>query len=280
MSGFMAAIECAQYEFIRQLVYDQSRINLGPDRKELVSSRLRKRLRALNLDSIGDYCDLLRSPQGAEEVTGLLDVISTNVTDFFREAKHFDFLTKTALPQWQQDRKGSPAEKFMVWSAACSSGEEPYTIALVLAEYFRTRPGGGWGILGTDISSRMLERAQQAIYLRERVAVPQNELLPRYFQKGGGDWEGHLRVKNSLREHVEFRRLNLTQGPYANVGMFHAIFCRNVMIYFDRKTQEQLIPRLTEHLMPGGHLFVGHSESLIGVQHGLKTIQPSVYRKS
>lgn len=274
----MAAIESSQYEFIRQLVYDRSRINLGPDRKELVCSRLRKRLRALSLDTIEEYCDLLRSSEGNQEVAGLLDVISTNVTDFFREAKHFDFLETTALPQWL-DKRQRPGDKFMVWSAACSSGEEPFTIAVVLAEFFRKSPGGGWGILGTDISGRMLEQAEQSVYREERVKVPNKELLPRYFQRGVGAWEGHLRVKSCLRDNVEFRRFNLTQWPYQGVGTFNAIFCRNVMIYFDRATQEQLILHLAQHLAPGGHLFVGHSESLIGVHHGLKTVQPSVYQK-
>ncbi len=276
----MAVIESAQYEFIRQLVYDHSRINLGPDRKALVNARLRKRLRALQLDSVGDYCELLRSPEGDREVGGLLDVISTNVTDFFREPKHFELLESKVLPQWLGKRNGRIGEPFKAWSAACSSGEEAYTLALVLAEFFRVNGGANWDVLGTDISNRMLKRADHAVYLREHVKLPRQELLPRYFQRGIGAWEGKLRVKSCLREHVEFRNLNLSQWPYKGVGMFNVIFCRNVMIYFDRRTQEQLIPHLAEHLVPGGLLFVGHSESLIGIRHGLKPIEPSVYRKA
>jgi len=269
-------IDTAQYEFIRNLVYDQSRINLGPDKKELVCSRLRKRLRALKLDSIADYCNFLRSPSGEDEVTGLLDAISTNVTDFFREANHFDFLTSAIIPEWLKNRKQK--DTFRVWSAACSSGEEPYTIAIVLAEAL-AGTSEGWSVLATDISNRVLEKAGQAVYRQERLKLPHAELLRRYFQKGVGSWEGHFRVKNSLREKVEFRRVNLIQWPYPFTDRFNAIFCRNVMIYFDRQTQEQLIPRLTEQLAPGGHLFVGHSESLVGIEHGLVCLRPSVYRK-
>lgn len=272
----MSMIDAAQYEFIRHLVYDQSRINLGPDKKELVSSRLGKRLRALNLDSIADYCNFLRSPSGEDEVAGLLDVISTNVTDFFREANHFDFLTSTVIPEWRKNRR--QPDTFHVWSAACSSGEEPYTIAIVLAEAL-AGTSDDWRVLATDISNPVLKKAGQAVYRRERLKLPNADLLRRYFQKGVGSWEGHFRVKNGLREKVEFRRVNLIQWPYPFTDKFNAIFCRNVMIYFDRKTQEQLIPRLAEQLIPGGHLFVGHSESFVGIEHGLLSLRPSVYRK-
>jgi chemotaxis protein methyltransferase CheR len=274
-----ATIDTNQYEFIRQLVYEHSRINLGPDKTELVCARLRKRLKALSLESIGEYCELLRSPAGDDEVSDLLDAISTNVTDFFRESSHFEFLEGELLPRWTKGPRRNRAEKFKVWSAACSSGEEPYTIALVLAEYFRANGDGGWGVLGTDISTRVLKKAEQAIYRQERLKLPSPELLRRYFQKGVGTWDGHFRVKHALRERVEFRHLNLIEWPYPFRESFQAIFCRNVMIYFDRGTQEQLIPRLVEQLAPGGVLFVGHSESLIGIEHKLKCLRPSVYQK-
>lgn len=272
-------IDTAQYEFIRHLVYNESRINLGPDKQELVSSRLRKRLVALKLDNMGAYCDLLKSPQGEGEVMDLLDAISTNVTDFFREAHHFDFIKSTVLPQWQQNRDRNKGQPFRVWSAACSSGEEPYTISIVLAEELAGGPDEDWKIQATDISTRVLKKAEQAVYRQERLKLPNADLLRRYFQKGTGAYEGQFRVKNNLRDHVQFRRVNLIEWPYPFKEKFHAIFCRNVMIYFDRKTQEQLIPKLAEQLLPGGHLFVGHSESLVGIEHGLECLKPSVYRK-
>ena len=272
-------IAAAEYEFIRQLVYDLSRINLGPDKSELVSSRLRKRARALQLDGLEAYIELLRSPAGEEEMTGLMDAISTNVTDFFREADHFEFLRSTALPDW--DRSGTTGtDGFRVWSAACSSGEEPYTAAITLAEHFQQRPDRGWGIVASDISTRMLNRAEEGIYAHERVKLPSTDLLRRYFQKGSGQYEGYYRVRSELRQRITFRHLNLFEWPYPFKDKFNVIFCRNVMIYFDRPTQEQLVPRLREQLTPGGYLFVGHSESLIGIDHSLTCVRPSIYRRA
>lgn len=271
-------IAAAEYEFIRQLVYDLSRINLGPDKSELVSSRLRKRARALQLDSLESYIDLLRSPAGQDEMTGLMDAISTNVTDFFREPDHFDFLRSTVLPDWESS--APPNEPFRVWSAACSSGEEPYTVAISLAEHFLQRPQRHWSITASDISTRMLQRAEEAVYAQERVKLPSQDMLRRHFQKGTGQYEGFYRVRSELRQRVSFRHLNLFEWPYPFKEKFNVVFCRNVMIYFDRPTQEQLVPRLREQLVPGGYLFVGHSESLIGIDHSLTCVRPSIYRRS
>lgn len=274
----MAAIETTDYEFIRQLVYQHSRINLGPDKVELVCSRLRKRLRSLNLDDFRPYVDFLRSPAGEDEMTDLLDVITTNVTDFFREAAHFDFMRTVALPDWQKARGRKSGDVFRIWSAACSSGEEPYTLAITLAEYERENPGFRWEIVASDLSTKMLDRAQQGIYRLERLKLPQPEWLRRYFQRGTGNQDGFARVKPELREHISFHHVNLMQTPYPFQERFQLVFCRNVMIYFDRKTQEQLVPRLRGQLDPTGYLFVGHSESLIGVDHALKVVRPSIYR--
>jgi chemotaxis protein methyltransferase CheR len=274
----LAAIATEDYEFIRRLVYEHSRINLGSDKIELVRSRVQKRLRALGLDDFEAYCRRLDSPEGEEELTALLDVISTNVTHFFREYRHFEYLQESALPEWQRARGSKPGTALRIWSAACSSGEEPYSIAILLAEFFRGRTAPDWQITATDISTRMLATAEQGIYQAERVKLPVPKWLPAYFQKGTGSWEGCCRVKSSLRQRVAFRRLNLIEWPYPFTEKFDLIFCRNVMIYFDRETQEQLVPRLVERLAPGGHLLVGHSESLIGIEHRLKTIRPSIYR--
>jgi chemotaxis protein methyltransferase CheR len=273
-------IAAAEYEFIRQLVYDRSRINLGPDKVELVCSRLRKRARMLHLDGLEAYVNLLRSPAGAEEMTGLLDVISTNVTDFFRESDHFDFLRDTVLPEWGAAQTGSAAAGFRAWSAACSSGEEPYSLAITLAEHFRRQAGCGWSIVASDISTRVLSRAHEGIYPQGRVKLPEPDWLRRYFQRGEGKYQGYYRVKSDLRGQVTFRHVNLFQSPYPFPDRFDVIFCRNVMIYFDRKTQEQLVPRLKDQLVPGGYLFVGHSESLIGIEHTLKCVRPSIYRRA
>jgi len=266
------------YRFIADMVYEHSRIRLGAEKQALVTGRLAKRLRELKLTSFEEYCELLQSKDGAEELGPLVDLISTNHTNFFRESQHLDFLRDQIL-QELTPRLVKNRETFRLWSAACSSGEEPYTIAIVLAEFARQHGAFSWQIEASDISSRILERAQNAIYSAERVNMPQPEWLPRYFQKGTGDYAGFFRVKESLRQAVKFHRLNLLQASYPVARDQHVIFCRNVMIYFDTATQQELVGKLVSQLAPGGYFIVGHSESLLGVKHALKTIRPGIYRK-
>lgn len=266
------------FDFICRLVYEKSRIALGRDKKVLVTSRLAKRLRQLQLEGYHQYCDLLRSPAGAEELRFLIDRISTNHTHFFRETKHFDFLRDKLLPAWRADPR-SRGGVFRVWSAASSTGEEPYTIAIHLAEHLAPADSGAWTIEASDISTRVLDIARQGIYEVERLSGMSSELVRRYFQKGVRDREGQVRVKSELRGRVQFHHLNLLEPPYPFTEPFQVIFCRNVMIYFDRPTQESLVSYLTEKLAPGGHLLVGHSESLSGIKHGLKLVQPAIYSK-
>jgi len=265
------------YDFLCRLVYERSRIHLGPDKRVLVTSRLAKRLRHHGLDDYGEYCDLLRSPQGDEELQFLIDRISTNHTHFFRELKHFDFLREVVIPKWKADARRS--EPFRIWSAASSTGEEAYSIAIHLAEYFAPANSGRWQIEGTDISMRVLEIAQRGIYETEKLAGVGQNLLRWHFQRGMNQWAGHVRVKDELRRRVNFQHLNLLDGNYPFAKPFDLIFCRNVMIYFDRPTQETLVRQLGEKLMPGGHLLVGHSESLSGVNHSLKLVRPATYLK-
>jgi chemotaxis protein methyltransferase CheR len=266
------------YEFIRALVYKQSRIHLGHDKKGLVTSRLAKRLRQLRLDNYSEYCQLLRSPAGTEELSFLIDRISTNHTHFFREARHFEFLSDTVLPAWQKNPSGR-GEALRLWSAASSSGEEPYSIAIHLAEHLAPATSGAWQIEASDISTRVLEVARQGIYAEERVAGVSPDCLRRYFQKGVQNWKGQFRVKQELRDRVRFHHLNLLEPAYPFIKPFHVIFCRNVMIYFDRSTQTDLVGHLSDILIPGGYLMVGHSESLSGIKHSLRLIQPAVYLK-
>ncbi|MDD2706889.1 MAG: protein-glutamate O-methyltransferase CheR [Verrucomicrobiae bacterium] len=276
----MSAIGEQQYRFICDLVYQHSRINLGPDKKELVAARVAKRLRQLHIDSYEQYCHYLKGPEGEEELINLVNVISTNFTNFFREIKHFEFLTETILPQMCSPNSQAREKAFRVWSAASSSGEEPYTISIVLHHFFLSRSNWRWQVDASDISTRMLDKARQGVYEAERInTVPNPEWVPRYFQRGTGNWTGYVRVKNELRNQVQFHHLNLLQPQYPFAYMFQVIFCRNVMIYFDRPTQEQLINKLTNQLVPGGYLLVGHSESLTGVKHHLHPVKPSIYIK-
>jgi chemotaxis protein methyltransferase CheR len=268
----------ADFEFIRRLVYERSRISLSADKKILVASRLAKRLQHLQMPGFPEYCDWLRSPAGDGELRFLIDRISTNHTCFFREMKHFDYLRETILPAWGT---AAPArsETFRVWSAACSSGEEPYTLAIHLAEHLAPAESARWQIEASDISTRVLEIAQRGIYEAGRLDAIAAKLVPRYFQKGAGDWAGQFRVKEALRRRIQFHHLNLLEGAYPFNARFHLILCRNVMIYFDRPTQETLIGRLSEQLLPGGHLMVGHSESLSGIKHSLRPVQSAIYQK-
>ena len=268
------------YEFIRELVYNHSRINLGPDKKELVSARLGKRLRATNLTSIGDYCRFLQDETSAEELSHLIDAISTNHTYFFREPAHFDFLTQKAIPEMIVRRAKERWPTFNLWSAACSTGEEPYSVAITLEQHLgEASPPWPWRIEATDISHRVLQRARVGVYKEEAVRNVPPALQRSCFQKGFGPQEGNYRVKSSLQENVTFRQLNLLEGPPPFRDPFHIIFCRNVMIYFDRPTQEELVRKLGRLLVPGGYLFVGHAESLSGIKHELELISTAIYRR-
>ncbi|WP_404423682.1 CheR family methyltransferase [Nibricoccus sp. IMCC34717] len=269
------------YEFIRELVYNHSRINLGPDKKELVSARLGKRLRATAIPSITDYCRFLQTStdDSEEELAHLIDAISTNHTFFFREPQHFDFMRDTFLPEMQRRRSKENWPSLNIWSAASSSGEEPYSIAIQMLELLGNDTSWPWRIEATDISHKILDKARTAIYKEESIGKVPPNVARAHFQKGFGPHEGSFRVKQHVRDKVHFQRLNLLEGALPFRDPFHLIFCRNVMIYFDRPTQEELVNKLMRQLVPGGYLFVGHSESLSGVHHKLETVKPAIYRR-
>ena len=266
----------SEFDFIRSLVYERSRINLSPDKRQLVSARLGKRLRATNLTTVGDYCRLLKSMEAPEELSHLIDAISTNHTFFFREMAHFDFVREKALPELAARARTERWNRLRFWSAACSSGEEPYSLAMTLADHLPTLM---WQIEATDISHRILKKAVAGIYNQEAISRLPLATVRSHFQRGVGPQEGNYRVKARLRERVNFQHMNLLDGEPPFAEPFHAIFCRNVMIYFDRPTQEELIARLTRKLVPGGYLFVGHSESLTHLKQPLRAIRPAVYQK-
>jgi chemotaxis protein methyltransferase CheR len=265
------------YEFICELVYKHSRINLGANKKELVSARLGKRLRATNLPTITDYCRFLQGPGCTGELPHLIDVISTNHTYFFRENAHFDFLTQNILPELI---KAPGTSRLNLWSAACSSGEEPYTLALTLEQYFaKNSPKIPWKIDATDISNPVLLKARTGVYKVEAVDKIPPALLKTFFQPAPGATDGALQVKPALQQNIRFRQLNLLGPSLPFTEPFQIIFCRNVMIYFDRATQEELVARLTRLLIPGGYLLVGHSESLTSIKHSLESVRPAIYRR-
>ncbi|HVW19617.1 MAG TPA: protein-glutamate O-methyltransferase [Opitutaceae bacterium] len=268
----------SEFEFIRTLVYERSRISLGSDKRELVGARLAKRLRYLPVSSIGGYCRLLRSPEGEEEFVHLIDVISTHHTAFFRENDHFEFVRSTVVPELLGRFRAERWPRLQAWSAACSTGEEPYSLAMVLAESLG-RSAWPWQIHATDISHRVVEQARAGVYPQGSLEAVPPTRRQAFFQRGIGAEAGNFRVSAALRSKVDFRQLNLLGAPPHFSEPFHLILCRNVMIYFDHATQEELVERLTRHLVPGGYLLVGHAESLTGIRHGLEPLQPAVYRR-
>ena len=261
------------------LVYNECGINLHDGKKALLQARLNKRLRARNLFSYKAYYDHLTSSQGKEELLHFLDCISTNLTYFFRESQHFDFLADTVLPEIFHLKSPLNSQRVRFWSAGCSSGEEPYGLGISVLENVRDLHKRDFKILATDISTRVLNAACEGVYAESKMERVPPSCRAQYFSKEKGtNGEGVWQVAPALRRIVSFRRLNL-KDPYPFQGPFQCIFCRNVMIYFDKKTQENLIQRMCQYLSPGGYFFVGHSESLTGLDHPLVYVRPAVYRK-
>jgi len=240
----------------------------------MLQSRLQRRLRELGLESFAEYhTRFFGDPEHqAAEIEHLLNLATTNKTDFFREPEHFAVLVREALPQWLRARRSEP---FRVWCAGCSTGEEAYTIAMTLADCLP--PGQGWAIVGTDISSRVLETARRGMYPIEAADKIPPQLLRDYCLRGRDEFDGFLAIDRVLRERVTFREANLLELP-ADLGSFDIVFLRNVMIYFGAETKRRIVGRVTSMLRPGGHLVVSHSETLNGIQDGrLRLVQPSVY---
>ncbi len=268
----------SDFERLRELIYSESGINLSADKKTMVEIRIKRRFQSLNIADFGEYCHHLFGRAGQEnELVHLIDVITTNKTDFFREPAHFDYLIAKALPDLAA-RKGA-MRKSLVWSAGCSTGEEPYTLAMVLSEYAEARPGFGFRVLATDISTAVLTKAALGIFKSELLApVPQN-LRRKYFMRSRDRESDLFRVVPEVRALIEFRRLNFMDSDFGLAELPEIIFCRNVIIYFDRATQVRLLEKLTRQLAPGGYFFAGHSESLQGMDLPLIPVAPAVYRK-
>jgi chemotaxis protein methyltransferase CheR len=264
----------AQYKRVAGLVYQRSGIHLGDLKTELLRARMNKRLRALNITSVKDY--ILRLGRDEEEAEKLVDVVTTNKTEFFRESGHFHHLAQVVVPAFLQSEKGRRGEPMRVWSAACSSGEEAYSLAMVLEEAMAG--AGSYKILATDISSRMIRKAVDGIYSEARLAGMPHERKAAYFERTGLPGEYGWSVRNPLRQRVHFFRFNLTDSSqYVFRNRFDAVFCRNVMIYFDRPTQETVVSLISGTLARGGFLYTGYSESLVAVRHTLKPAGASVY---
>lgn len=252
------------FQFICKLVYDSSGIVLSERKREMVYRRLMRRTRELGITSFAEYCQLLKS-DNHDEFPQFINAITTNLTSFFREGHHFDYLRKTLFPQLvqqQNNAQNSHSKRLRIWSSACSTGEEPYSIAITLMQAMGARLKE-WDarILATDLDSDVLATAQKGLYKHDRTLEMDPDTRNKWFCKQTADHSGHVKVSPQLSDLITFKQLNLLE-PWPMKGPFDAIFCRNVLIYFDSKTQRMLIPRYHQLLKPGGILFLGHSENV------------------
>jgi chemotaxis protein methyltransferase CheR len=262
-----------------QLVYEQCGINLHEGKKALLQARLNKRLRLTGIPSYEDYFKFITSPANPGEFINFLDSVSTNLTYFFRESQHFDFLEQVALPEIIKTKQKDRSSRLRVWSAGCSTGEEPYSLAMSILAHLPDTAKWDFRILATDISTRTLDVASRGIYTDEKVQKVPPGLRHMHFTKlNNGNGKADYEVAPHVKRIITFRRVNLKEA-YPFKGPFDLIFCRNVMIYFDKQTQETLVNKMANFLGPGGYLFVGHSESLTGLNHKLAYVRPAVYRK-
>ncbi len=265
------------FKRLASFIQDHYGIRMPDSKKTMLEARLQKRLRSLELDSYGQYTELLFSEKDhSDEIPHLLNVVTTNTTHFFREPKHFDYLTETLLPQWRAKHGNKTLH---VWSAGCSTGEEPYTLAMVLSEYREQDSGLRFRISATDISTRVLQQSILAIYHQEKVNNVAKQIVRKYFLRSKDRSKQLVRVAPEIRKMIDFTRLNFME-PFSLGEKQDIIFCRNVLIYFERPVQESIISKLCDNLVPGGHLFIGHSESITGMRLPLHQIAPTVYTRT
>ncbi len=268
LSANVRPITDEEFNRFRRFIYDHAGISMAPQKRHLVAGRLHKRLRHYGLSTYGEYFRFISAPEGKEEHQVLVDLLTTNETYFFREEAHFDFLSQQVLPKYR-------GRSFRAWSAACSSGEEVYTLAMVMAEALGQ---GDWEVHGSDISQRMLAVARAGLYPMERARGIPKPLLSKYCLKGVRSQAGQLLIDPRLKQRARFRSVNL-KAPLADNTRYQVIFLRNVLIYFDVPTKRDVVNRVSSALEPGGYFFVSHVESLHGVVNHLEMVRPSVFRK-
>lgn len=268
-----------EFRLLRDLVKTHTGIALSEHKRSLVASRLGKRLRALGLESFRSYYNYLAGEAGQDERENFVNAITTNKTDFYREGLHFEFLEKEFVPALKVRAARTGERRIRIWSAGCSSGEEPYTIAITLRESLENLLAWDVRILASDIDTQVLAQAAQGIYPAERVAEIPRPILERHFLRGVGSQAGLVRVSREVRNLVTFRRINLLEEPWRIQTAFDCIFCRNVIIYFDKPTQRRLVERFAGHLKADGYLFLGHSETLYGVSDRFVFLRNTIYRR-
>ncbi len=272
---FKAELSDADFLAFSEFIYNEFGIKMPPIKRVMLQGRLLKRIRELNMQSYTEYKNYFFSQEGQKkEIFNFLNVVTTNKTDFFREPVHFDFLRNEILPEFVGNNRN-----LKIWSAGCSSGEEPYTISIVLNEFKTENPLFNFSILGSDISNKVLTNASKGIYAEHKVALIPMDLKKKYFLKSKDRDNPSVRVKPELQKSIALKYVNLMDNHYNVNDSFDVIFCRNVLIYFDRATQERVISKLSQYLKPGGYFFIGHSESLSGMDVPLKHVKPTIFIK-
>jgi chemotaxis protein methyltransferase CheR len=264
------------FNYLREVANNRTGIVVTDDKYDMFYARLSRRVRKLGLRNFSEYCDLIRTESKDEEVLELVNAITTNLTSFFREQHHFDELNRRVVPELTQ--RGDASRTIRVWSAGCSTGEEPYSIAMTLREALQESGGWNMELLATDIDSAVLQKAQSGIYPAERVQGIPATRLRRWFLRGTHGKQGMVRVKPELQASIRFHQLNLL-GDWSLQQKQDVIFCRNVIIYFDKRSKQRLIDRFASALSPGGYLFIGHSESLFNLSESFELVGNTLYRR-
>jgi chemotaxis protein methyltransferase CheR len=274
-------ISPALFKKFQKLIYAETGIWLGNSKTALLCGRLYRRLRTLEMDSLKQYYECVEQPDQDEERARMIDAITTNETRFFREPRQFEFLVQKIIPRWQleADHQLRP-RRVRIWSAGCSSGEEPYTLAMLLARHLAPEQGWDMRVLASDISNRILEKARKGIYPLARSTEVPRDLLHSFMLRGVADRQGEIKVKVEIQQMVDFRRLNLHEELEIAEAPFDAIFCRNVLIYFDAASKSRAVMNLARHLVPNGFLFVGHAENLCSISPQLRSLESTIYTKT
>ncbi|MBP9887739.1 MAG: protein-glutamate O-methyltransferase CheR [Leptospiraceae bacterium] len=263
------ALKDNEFHLFQKLIFEIAGLSMNVTKKPLIGNRLAKRLRYYSLNTYLEYYEILIDKSNEEERQVFIDLLTTNETSFFREPIHFDFMKTNILNQTDVDNP------FRVWSAACSSGEEPYSIGMLLSDKLKS---GKWEIVASDISSRVLDKSKEGLYPIDKSSKIPDEYLKKYCLKGVKSKEGYFKISDSIRDNIQFKYINLNE-PFPNLGKFSLVFLRNVMIYFDRETRIKLIDQIASILNSGGYLFIGHSETLLEITNKLVMVRPTIYSK-
>ncbi len=275
------SVSPALFQKFQKLIYGETGIWLSTAKTALLCGRLFRRLRELDLDSLETYYERVAGPDQHEERARMIDAITTNETRFFREPRQFQFVVQNVFPRWRVEaEQGLRPRRVRIWSAGCSSGEEPYTVAMLLARHLPAADGWDVRLLATDISTRVLEKARKGIYPIARSGEIPPDLLHSFMLRGLGDRDGEMKVKSEIQEMIDFRRMNLDRHSDLIEGPFDAIFCRNVLIYFDATSKNRVVASLVRHLLVNALLFVGHAENLSSFSQQLRSLEPTIYLKT